>query len=118
SSSPNYELFRTVLGIDSAASGFNRVVIRPFLGKLTRASGSIPHPKGEVAVNLVHAGAKLEAEVRLPVGVTGELIWQGTRRPLKSGLNKMSLSDLPNNKRDDKPSIKRTTVNNAKISAG
>jgi len=91
SSSPNYELFRTVLGIDSAAPGFKRVVIRPFLGKLTRVSGSIPHPDGEVAVKLVRASAKLEAEVRLPVGVTGEFIWHGARRPLKSGVNKVSL---------------------------
>ncbi|HZB44282.1 MAG TPA: hypothetical protein VE360_03520, partial [Pyrinomonadaceae bacterium] len=43
--SPNVELFRTVLGIDSAAPGFRRVRIRPFLGRLTRASGAIPHPK-------------------------------------------------------------------------
>jgi hypothetical protein len=91
SSSPNYELFRTVLGIDSAAPGFKRVVIRPFLGKLTRVSGSIPHPDGEVAVKLVRAGAKLEAEVSLPVGVTGEFIWHGAGRPLKSGVNKVSL---------------------------
>lgn len=91
SSSPNYELFRTVLGIDSAAPGFKRVVIRPFLGTVTRVSGSIPHPDGEVAVKLVHTSGKLEAEVRLPVGVTGEFIWHGTRRPLKSGVNKVSL---------------------------
>jgi hypothetical protein len=84
-------LFRTVLGIDSTAPGFKRVVIRPFLGKLTRVSGSIPHPDGEVAVKLVRAGGKLEAEVRLPVGVTGEFIWQGVRRPLKSGANKITL---------------------------
>ena len=50
--SPNFELFRTVLGIDSAAPGFRRVIIRPFLGRLTRASGAIPHPRGEIAVSL------------------------------------------------------------------
>jgi hypothetical protein len=42
--SPNYELFRTVLGIHSAAPGFRRVIVRPYLGKLTHASGAIPHP--------------------------------------------------------------------------
>jgi hypothetical protein len=84
-------LFRTVLGIDSTAPGFKRVVIRPFLGKLTRVSGSIPHPDGEVTVKLAHANGKLEAEVRLPVGVTGEFIWHGARRPLKSGVNKVTL---------------------------
>jgi len=56
SSSPNFEVFRTVLGIDTAAPGFEKVRIRPFLGTLERASGSIPHPKGEVAVTLDRTG--------------------------------------------------------------
>ena len=56
SSSPNFEVFRTVLGIDTAAPGFQRVRIRPFLGKLERVSGSIPHPKGEISVKLERTG--------------------------------------------------------------
>jgi hypothetical protein len=91
SASPNFELFRTVLGIDSAAPGFSRVVIRPFPGALTRASGAIPHPKGEVTVSLVRQGETLEAEVRLPPGVAGEFIWRGTRRPLTPGANSVSV---------------------------
>lgn len=90
SSSPNYELFRTVLGIESAAQGFNRVSIRPHPGKLTRVSGAIPHPKGEIAVSLKLDGQKLAAEVTLPAGVTGEFLWRGERRELKSGLNRLS----------------------------
>jgi hypothetical protein len=90
SSSPNFELFHTVLGIDSAAPGFNRVSIHPQLGKLTQASGSIPHPKGEIAVSLKLVGGKLNAEVRLPKDVEGEFIWHGKRRPLRSGLNSLS----------------------------
>ena len=35
-SSPNVELFRTVLGIHTAASGFQRVRIEPNPGKLAR----------------------------------------------------------------------------------
>jgi alpha-L-rhamnosidase len=89
--SPNVELFRTVLGIDSAAPGFRRVVVRPSLGKLTKAAGAIPHPKGEVAVSLVLQDGKLEAEVTLPPGVDGELVWQGKRQPLVSGPNKVSM---------------------------
>jgi alpha-L-rhamnosidase len=91
SASPNYEIFRTVLGIDSAAPGFKRVVIRPFLGKLTRASGAIPHPGGEVAVSLGRqADGKLSAEITLPAGVTGEFEWRGWRRALPSGRSAFS----------------------------
>ena len=88
--SPNYELFRTVLGIDSAAPGFRRVSVRPFLGKLTHVSGSIPHPRGTVSVELTLKGGKLEAEVRLPQGVEGEFEWRSTTRPLSSGTNRLS----------------------------
>ena len=89
--SPNYELFRTVLGIDSAAPGFARVVIRPFLGKLTHVSGAIPHPKGEIAVSLTLSGGKLEATVNLPTGVDGRFEWHGETRELHPGENRLTL---------------------------
>ena len=85
--SPNYELFRTVLGIDSAAPGFQRVIVRPYLGKLTHVSGAIPHPKGEIAVNLTLRGDKLEAGVTLPSGVDGQFEWRGQTRDLHPGEN-------------------------------
>jgi hypothetical protein len=92
SASPNYELFRTVLGIDSAAPGFTRVAIRPFLGKLQRVSGAIPHPAGEISVSLaVQSDGTLSADVALPLGVTGEFFWRGQRRALPSGKSKLSL---------------------------
>ena len=87
SASPNFEIFRTVLGIDSAAPAFARVQVRPFLGRLDRAAGSIPHPKGEVAVRLERAGTALQVEVVLPPGVTGTFAWQRTRRDLAPGRN-------------------------------
>jgi hypothetical protein len=42
--SPNYELFPTVLGIDSASPGFRRVVVRPFFGRRARR-GNRPSPQ-------------------------------------------------------------------------
>jgi hypothetical protein len=87
SSSPNFEVFRTVLGVDTAAPGFQRVRVRPFLGALERVSGSIPHPKGEIAVTLERAGTGLRADITLPAGVTGNFSWSGVQRPLRSGPN-------------------------------
>jgi hypothetical protein len=89
--SPNYELFRTVLGIDSAAPGFARVAIRPFLGKLTHLAGAIPHPKGEIAVTLTLDNGKLEAGVTLPAGVEGQFEWHGQTRDLHPGENHLTL---------------------------
>ena len=86
-SSPNVELFRTVLGIDSAAPGFAKVVVEPRLGSLRRAAGTIPHPRGEVSVVLETTGATMHAEVTLPSGVDGEFVWKSRRRRLSPGRN-------------------------------
>jgi hypothetical protein len=91
-SSPNIELFRTVLGIDSAAPGFKRVLAQPNLGDLTSAAGSMPHPKGSIAVRYSRgATGELGAEISLPEGITGELIWSGRKAELKSGQNRLTL---------------------------
>jgi hypothetical protein len=52
SASPNIEMFRTVLGVDSAAPAFSKVRVEPHLGSLTRVTGSVPHPKGAIEVAL------------------------------------------------------------------
>src|SRR6185295_13836749 len=72
-----------------------RVIIRPFLGGLTRAKGAIPHPRGEIAVSLALAGGRLEAEIGLPEGVDGDLVWGGARRALPSGHSRFSLPAPP-----------------------
>jgi hypothetical protein len=90
-SSPNFELFRTVLGIDSAAPGFRRVLVRPSLRGFMRASGSIPHPRGTVSVSFARVEGGFTADIDLPPGVEGELVWQGAGRPLTSGRNQLRL---------------------------
>jgi hypothetical protein len=94
SSSPNFEIFRTVLGIDTAAPGFQKVRVRPFLGTLEQVSGSIPHPKGEVAVALERTGGALRVRVTLPPDVAGEFSWHGVQRDLVPGLNAFTV-DAP-----------------------
>jgi hypothetical protein len=92
SASPNFELFRTVLGVDTAAPGFARVSVRPFLGELRQASGSVPHPKGAIAVRIERRGTNgVKAEVELPEGVPGTFEWQGKTRELKPGRNTVEL---------------------------
>ncbi len=87
SASPNIEIFRTVLGIDSAAPGFSRVSVRPNLGKLQQARGSVPHPKGAIEVDFKPQGKSWSASVTLPAGVTGTFEGWGVRRNLVPGAN-------------------------------
>ncbi len=82
-------MFRTLLGIDSAGPGFSQVSIRPYLSLLDGAYGFIPHPIGEISVRLRITGGRLEATVRLPVGVSGEFDCHGARRPLPPGTNRL-----------------------------
>jgi hypothetical protein len=91
SASPNIEIFRTMLGVDSAAPGFSRVVVRPHLNKLKFAYGSVPHPKGKVEVRLEPRGAGMAAEITLPLGTPGEFVWRGSHRPLTPGVNRFLL---------------------------
>jgi hypothetical protein len=58
---------------------------------LQRASGSVPHPKGAIAVTLERSGAGLRAGVTLPAGTPGEFVWKGVRRPLQPGSNTLTL---------------------------
>jgi alpha-L-rhamnosidase len=85
--SPNFELLRTVAGIDSMAAGFARVRIAPNLGQLMQVHARMPHPKGEIDVLVAKRGGNLTADVDLPAGITGEFDWAGARKPLAPGKN-------------------------------
>jgi hypothetical protein len=91
-SSPNIELFRIVLGIDSDAPGFAKVKIEPHLGSLKNVSGYIPHPKGKIAVAYKQtATGKWNCSTQLPAGVSGVLIWKGKIYALHEGENSLML---------------------------
>jgi len=68
------------------------VRIRPFLGRLTHVSGTVPHPRGEIVVSLRRDGDALEADVRLPEGVDGEVLWRGARAAVGPGQSKVRLT--------------------------
>lgn len=90
-SSPNIELFRTVLGIDSDAVAFKRVRIEPHLGDLKEIGGTMPHPDGEISVHYKLKGKKLQAEITLPEGVEGIFVWKGKPRQIHEGKNVINL---------------------------
>jgi hypothetical protein len=85
--SPNFELLRTVAGIESGSPGFHSVRISPNLGELPEVKGRMPHPAGEIAVDFKQDGAKLKGTVELPAGTPGVLIWNGRQKELHAGKN-------------------------------
>lgn len=91
SAHPNFDLLNTVAGIEPAAPGFVRVKIAPHLGALQHLSASMPSPQGEIAVHYRRTGAHLSAEITLPAGVTGTLVWHGKARALHGGKQKLAM---------------------------
>lgn len=92
SSSPNVELFRTVLGIESAAPAMAHVRIAPHLGHLDRVSGSVPHPLGgDISVALDRSAGALRASITLPAGVDGTFVWAGESHVLRGGTQVLDL---------------------------
>lgn len=88
--SPNIEFFRTVLGIDTDAPGFNKIKIEPSLGSLVKVSGSMPHLQGEIAVSYsLDEKGKLTAVISIPKNTSGVFIWKGNSHILNSGETKM-----------------------------
>jgi hypothetical protein len=83
---PNYGLLATVLGVRPSSPGFRTVRIAPALGPLSRAEGRVPHPLGDIDVQLVREGQRgLRAEITLPRALSGALEWNGQRRQLHEG---------------------------------
>jgi len=85
SAHPLYHYFATVLGIRPAALGFASVEIRPQLGHLGRASGSLVHPRGAIVASFSVEHGQLRGSVELPPGVSGTLEWNGASRALHEG---------------------------------
>lgn len=83
--SPNIEFIRTVLGIDAMSPGFTRVRIEPHLGALEKVSGSMPHPRGAVAVSYLKKSGQWLIHISLPEKTGGILIWKGRKYELNEG---------------------------------
>ena len=95
SASPNIEFFRTILGIDSDAPGFNKVKIEPviLLGKFENIQGEIPHPMGKIGARYLFENGKWKVQIDLPKKTSGHLIWQDKSYPLNEGQNDFFLTE-------------------------
>ena len=92
SAHPNYHLLATTLGVRPAEPGFKSVRIAPELGSLRRVAGKVPHPAGQIRVQLRRTGANgLQGEVTLPAGVPGVFEWNGRTIPLHGGRQRIRM---------------------------
>lgn len=70
---PMFHYYASILGIRPGSAGFATVKIRPQLGPLEWAKGSMFHPLGMIEVNVRQVDGRLQGSVILPKGVVGTL---------------------------------------------
>ena len=93
SASPNYDFLATICGIRPGSPGFKTVIIRPNLGVLNWVRGSLPHPKGEIRLDIRRAGRDgLVGEVVLPGGVRGVLGWGDNQIAIQEGFQEIKMN--------------------------
>ena len=85
SAHPSFDLLTIVAGIRPRTVGFESVTIEPHLGALERVEASLPTPKGMVNVKYRRVTNGVEAQIALPEGMSGALIWKGRETPLRPG---------------------------------
>jgi hypothetical protein len=83
---PAFHTLASLAGIRPAAPGFRRVRIAPCPGPaLEWLEATLPHPEGEIRVNLRFADGAVTGQVTLPAGIDGEFVWKGKTTALVSG---------------------------------
>jgi hypothetical protein len=91
SAHPNFDLLTIVAGIRPGSPGFESVSIEPHLGPLNYVEARIPTPKGTVEVKYRRLSNGVEAQIALPAGMSGKLIWNGQDTALRQGLQTVTL---------------------------
>ena len=88
---PLYHYFASLLGIRPASFGFEGVEIAPMPGHLTRLSGEMVHPYGQITTDLHFENGHMHGNITLPGGTTGTFRFAGKSLSLLSGRNSIDL---------------------------
>jgi hypothetical protein len=91
SAHPNCDLLTIVAGIRPQSPRFESVLLEPHLGALKHVDATLPIPKGIVEVHYTSTSSGLDAEITLPSGVSGDLLWNGRKTPLHPGQQKLTV---------------------------
>jgi alpha-L-rhamnosidase len=79
-------LVRHVLGVHVLEPGARRVALRPQLGDLEWARGTVPTPQGELKVEWGAIGGRIE----LPTGIRATVEWRGRTVELGPGAHALA----------------------------
>lgn len=89
---PLFHFHAAVAGVTPAAPFFGKVRVAPAPGPLRRLHARTPHPKGFVETDLVFDGrGGVFGDVRMPAGIAGEFVWQGSRLALTNASTRIRM---------------------------
>jgi alpha-L-rhamnosidase len=91
SSHPNFDLLTIVAGIRPKAAGFESVIIEPHLGALMHVDANLLTPRGMVGVQYRREANGIKAQITLPTGMSGELVWKGRETLVHEGKQTLRL---------------------------
>jgi alpha-L-rhamnosidase len=91
SAHPNFDLLTIVAGVRPKTPGFATVTVAPHLGALKHVSAALPSPKGIIETEYNAERSTVQAEITLPAGLPGELLWNGKSFALHEGKQKLRL---------------------------
>jgi hypothetical protein len=85
SAHPNFDLLTIVAGIRPQTPGFKTITIEPNLGALRHLAAAMPCPLGRIQVEYTRVNDGVKAQIRLPGGTSGVLVWAGKIHGLHEG---------------------------------
>ena len=90
SASPCFDLLHTVAGIQPDKAGYKSVLIAPNPGTLKTIKASLPHPEGDIIVDLHFTmDGNVKGIIELPKTLDGTFCWQNKKIKLEGGLQKI-----------------------------
>lgn len=90
SAHPNYDFLTIVAGIRPTNPGFTTVAVAPHLGMLKHVWATFPSPQGIIEVEYRVEDKAVEISVKLPRGMSGDFLWEGTKTTIREGPQHLS----------------------------
>ena len=86
-----YDLLNITCGVEPSAPGFRHVLIAPQPGNLTWFRGTVPHPLGEIRIEMTKTLSGRHFGVWMPEGVQGTFRYDSVTRELDGGYSEINL---------------------------
>ena len=85
SAHPLYDLLGITCGIEPASPGFSSVLVAPQPGSLEWFSGTVPHPRGEIRIEMKKNAGGIHFSIWIPEKVHGSFCYGGETHTLEGG---------------------------------